>query len=170
MCQIFSKSQSVNSFWIKESSNYKQSSTIIPSITRSIPAKQTSTKEQRFASLMSTFKIAAELASVSISATDSTTTEVNGIIAKLQLSKREGVKATKNSGDMRKSNTELVELVSGTEFIANPPVKKKQSQSRKQPHAIGAPTTSSHKAASARSNRERKETERVKAAKALGMM
>jgi hypothetical protein len=80
------------------------------------------------------------------------------------------VKAIKNSGDMRKSNTELVELVPGKEFISNPPVKKKQSQSRKQPHAIGAPTTSSYKAASNRSNRERKETERVKAAKALGMM
>ncbi len=92
-----------------------------------------------------------------------------GIIAKLQLSKREGVKATKNSGDMCKSNTELVELVpEEKEFISNPPVKKKQSQSRKQPHAIGAPTTSSYKAASNRSNRERMETERVKAAKALG--
>jgi hypothetical protein len=160
----------VTSFWVQESSKQHDQSTIIRSISQSIPSKKTSTKEQRFASLISTFKVAAELASVSISATESTITEVNGIIAKLQLSMSEGLKGPKNGGRMCNSNTEPVELMSGTEFNANPPVKKKQSQSRKQPHAIGAPTTSSHKAASARSNRERKETERVKAAKALGMM
>ena len=38
----------------------------------------------------------------------------------------------------------------GTEHISHPPVQPKQSQARKQPSAIGAPTTSSYKAAGAR--------------------
>jgi hypothetical protein len=56
------------------------------------------------------------------------------------------------------------------EYIANPPIKKKQSQARKQPQAIGAPTTVSYKAAGNRSRRERKELEKAKSAKALGLM
>ena len=55
-----------------------------------------------------------------------------------------------------------------TEHIANPPIQQNQSQARKQPSAIGAPTTSSHKAAGARSSRERKQTMKAKEAKALG--
>ena len=115
---------------------------------------------------MSIFQVAAVLAYVSISATESTTAEVNSIIAKLQLSKREGGKKIKKGGDTSKNNAKLVPM---SEFIANPTIKQNQSQARKQPNAIGAPTTSSYKATCNRSKRERKEAERVKSAKALGL-
>jgi hypothetical protein len=144
IAQIGMKSQVVDSFWAHQSSEHLQSTTIIPSIAQSILSKKTLSKEQRFSSLMSIFQVAAELASVSISATESTTAEVNGIVAKLQLSTRDGGKKTKKGGDTSKNNAKLVPM---SDYIANPPIKRNQSQACKQPSAIGAPTTSSYKAA-----------------------
>lgn len=141
---------------MQQRDHHQQSNNPVLSIVQPISTNRTSTKEQRLASLMSIFKVAAELASNSISATESATTEVTSMIARLQLSK----------GGERNS----AKPVPSKEYISNPPIKQKQSQARKQPNAIGAPTTSSHKAAGNRAQRERTETERIKSAKALGML
>jgi hypothetical protein len=84
-----------------------------------------------------------------------------GIIDRLSI-KQDG-----DDNGKRKKGIEMKD-VPAMEHIANPPVQQKQSQVRKQPSAIGAPTTSSYKAAGARSSRERKQTMKAKESKALG--
>lgn len=152
---------------MQQRDHHQQSNNPVLSIVRPISTNRTSTKEQRLASLMSIFKVAAELASNSISATESATTEVTSMIARLQLSKGGERNSANKGGDIIKNKASPVPF---KEYISNPPIKQKQSQARKQPNAIGAPTTSSHKAAGNRAQRERTETERIKSAKALGML
>jgi len=72
------------------------------------------------------------------------------MIEELQRTKAEEGNAEVQCGGIDESNSGVVPM---KEYIANPPIKKKQSQARKQPQAIGAPTTSSYKAAG---NREGK--------------
>jgi len=64
----------------------------------------------------------------------------------------------KHNGKWKKTIEKEANNIPVKEYISNPPVQQKQSQVRKQPSAIGAPTTSSYKAAGARSSRERKQS------------
>jgi hypothetical protein len=120
-----------------------------------------STVEERSAAIMSSSEIVAQLASLSISSTTLVLAELGGIIDRLSI-KQDG-----DDNGKRKKGIEMKD-VPAMEHIANPPVQQKQSQVRKQPSAIGAPTTSSYKAAGARSSRERKQTMKAKESKALG--
>lgn len=131
---------------------------------RSLPAKKVSTKEERCIELVSSMQVLAEIASMSISATSRVGAQIN-IMIENERSMRDNGNDVKQGGGIGGKETKLVPV---KKYIANPLVKKKQTQARKQPHAIGAPTTSSYKAAGNRSQRERKETEKAKTAKALG--
>jgi hypothetical protein len=121
------------------------------------------TMEERSAAILSSFQIVVQLASTSNSATEIVLSELGGLINRL---------STANSGkrnNKQKDNTETKHKdTQVVEHISNPPVQQKQSQARKQPSAIGAPTTSSYKAAGARSSRERKLTMKAKESKDLG--
>ena len=110
---------------------------------------------------MSSSEIVAQLASLSISSTTLVLAELGSIIDRLSI---------KQGGDDNGKWKKGIEMkdVPAMEHIANPPVQQKQSQVRKQPSAIGAPTTSSYKAAGVRSSRERKQTMKAKELKALG--
>ena len=131
---------------------------------RSLPANKVSTKEERFTELVSSMQVLAEIASMSISATSRVGAQINVMIEN-ERSMRDSGNDVKQGGGIGEKKTKSVPV---KKYIANPLVKKKQTQARKQPHAIGAPTTSSYKAAGQRSQRERKETEKAKTAKALG--
>ena len=125
-----------------------------------IPAetvKPHTTKEERLASMMSGFKAVAELASNSNSATSAVNENILSLFAKLSMNKVDSI--TNKSDD---------KVASTTNLVGNPQTKQRQNQNRKQPYAIGAPTTASNKAASRASARERKATEKAKSAAALG--
>lgn len=113
---------------------------------------------------MSSMQVLAELASVSLSETASVAAQINTMIENQRSTTK---KVTEKSGCSDESNAGQVPM---KEYISNPPLKKKQSQARKQPMAIGAPTTTSYKAAGNRSQRERKQTEKATTARALGLM
>jgi len=165
--QLLLQSPVVDTFWIEQCSSAQPQPNTIPSSVRSLPAKQASTKDERYAALMSRMQVLAQLASRTISGTTSATEDINNMIEELQRTKAEEGNAEAHCGGIDESNTGVVPM---KEYIANPPIKKKQSQARKQPQAIGAPTTSSYKAAGNRSRRERKQSEKAKSAKALGLM
>jgi hypothetical protein len=165
--QLLLQSPVVDKFWIEQCSSAQPQANTITSSVRSLPAKQASTKDERYAALMSTMQVLAQLASRTISGTTSATEDINNMIEELQRTKAGEGNAEALCGGIDESNTGVVPM---KEYIANPPIKKKQSQARKQPQAIGAPTTSSYKAAGNRSRRERKESEKAKSAKALGLM
>lgn len=128
-----------------------------------VPAKPMSTMEERSAAIMSSSEIVAQLASLSSSSTNLVLAELSAIIDRLSI-KQDG----DHDGKRKKIIGPEIKDVPAMEHIANPPVQQKQSQIRKQPSAIGAPTTSSYKAAGARSSRERKQTLKAKESKALG--
>ena len=119
--------------------------------------KPHTTKEERLASMMSGFKAVAELASNSNSATSAVNENILSLFAKLSMNKVDSI--TNKSDD---------KVASTTNLVGNPQTKQRQNQNRKQPYAIGAPTTASNKAASRASARERKATEKAKSAAALG--
>lgn len=157
----------VDMFWIQQrNSTEKPQARTMPSIGQSLPAKQTLTKDERSAALMSSMQVLAGFASMSISGFERVSTEINVMIERESSITKKGDEVKQAEG----VGANNIGFAPVNEYISNPPVKKKQSQARKQPHAIGAPTTSSYKAAGNRSQRERKETEKVANAKALGLM
>ena len=109
------------------------------------------------------YQIVAELASTSNSASSLVIAELDNLIDRLSVNQDE-----KHNGKRKKTIEKEANNVPVKEYISNPPVQQKQSQVRKQPSAIGAPTTSSYKAAGARSSRERKQSMKLKESKALG--
>ena len=158
---ILRQSHVVDPFWKQPPNEGKpQLTTTISSSRVCVPAKPMSTMEERSAAIMSSFQIVAQIASTSSSSTAIVLAELGGLIDRLSI-KQDG-----------KHNHKRIEPefkdVQAMEHVCNPPVHQKQSQARKQPSAIGAPTTSSYKAAGARSSPERKQTMKAKEPKALG--
>ena len=113
--------------------------------------------------IMSRYQIVAELASTLSSATAIVIAEIDNLINRLSMNQHTKINR-KQSKTIEEEGNNILEK----EYISNPPVQQKQSQVRKQPSAIGAPTTSSYKAAGARSSRERKQSMKLKESKALG--
>lgn len=154
----------VDPFWKQPPNEHEQQlATAISSDRVCVPAKQMSTAEERRAAIMSSHNLIAELASPSSTDTAFVLAELGRLIETL---------SNKKHGEHSKQRKKTIDTefkdVPAMEHISNPPVQQKQSQARKQPGAIGAPTTSSYKAAGARSSRERKQTMKAKELKALG--
>ena len=94
-------------------------------------SKPTTTKETRLASIRQTFEPLAQLSSNSNLHTDNLISTIHQLFRNL-------------------SNDKVNSLV------ANPLVVSGQSQKRRQPNAVGAPTTAANKAASRASNKEKR--------------
>jgi len=158
----------VDSFWKSDQQvscgQQQLTNTSITLFTRDhVPAEQRTTKEQRQIAIMSSCQTVAEIASTSIAATDIVLAEIGSLIDRLSI-KQVGKHITTGG----KTIEYEIKTVQAKEHVSNPPVQQKQTQVRKQPSAIGAPTTSSYKAAGARSVRERKMSEKARDLKALG--
>ena len=130
-----------------------------------IPKKPSTTKEQRRSSILSSCQVLAQLASQTVSETAQVVEIIDGLIKKISIEHGLG-RESKSIINGREDQVSL--QATTTEHIANPPIQQNQSQARKQPSAIGAPTTSSHKAAGNQSKRMKKATEKARDAKALG--
>ena len=158
----------VDPFWKQPTSEHERQLATIKSAPSSgncvcVPLKPMSTMEERSAAIMSRYQIVAELASTSNSATSLLIAELDNLIDRLSMNQNEKI-----NGKLSKIIEKEANNILAKEYISNPPVQQKQSQVRKQPSAIGAPTTSSYKAAGARSPRERKQSMKLKESKALG--
>jgi hypothetical protein len=157
----------VDQFWIAPQQTNMQKQ--LPPLTTtyacaSIPTKPTTTKEQRHSSILSKCQVLAQLASQTVSETEEVVEIINGLVTKLSIHHGLG-KEYKSGINGREDQNHRASTM---ELISNPPIQQKQNQARKQPSAIGAPTTSSHKAAGYQSKRIKKATEKARDAKALG--
>jgi hypothetical protein len=74
----------VDTFWIEQRSSEQPQENTIPSSVRSLPAKRGSTKDERFAALMSRMQVLAQLASLTISGTARATADINVMIEELE--------------------------------------------------------------------------------------
>ncbi len=131
-----------------------------------IPKKPSTTKEQRCSSILSKCQVLAQLASQTVYETEQVVEIIDGLIKKLLIEHSSG-KESKSVINGRED--QVSHQATTTQHIANPPIQQNQTQARKQPSAIGAPTTSSHKAAGYQSKRKKKATEKARDLKALGL-
>lgn len=115
--------------------------------------KRGTTKTERKAKLMSTFRPLCDLACDTVRATDTVVNALGQLFSDLHI--------------QGKSKSKL-KLAEGTEIVANPNTEKNQRQRRLQPSSYGAPTTKANKTASRNARKEKAATERMMTRQASG--
>jgi hypothetical protein len=111
LLQLLLQSPVVDTLWIEQcSSEQPQANTILSSM-HSLPAKQASTKDERYAALMSRMQVLAQLASMTISGTTSATAAINSMIEELQRTKAEEGNVEAQCGGIDESLSSLMLLL-----------------------------------------------------------
>lgn len=150
----------INEFWLVGDIQVVGSLVEAPSAaapsSKSSSQKPASTKAERIVKLKSAFDPVRKIAAQTVGATEKVIEELGNLL--------QGLNVTLPSAVARKSASSATSL----EIVANPKVERNQNQKRKQPKSSGAPTTKTSKVASRKSARERKKTEKAKAAMAAG--
>ena len=150
----------INEFWLIGDIQVVGSLIEAPSAaaqsSKRLPRKPVSTKAERTAKLKSAFDPVCRIAAKTVGATEKVIGELGNLL--------QGLNVTLPSAVARKSASSTTSL----EIVANPKVERNQNQKRTEPKNSGAPTTKTSKEASRKSTRERKKTEKAKAAMAAG--